>query len=223
MMLGALFFMIPARWAAAADAASPAGVASLPAGVESSSHPGQDSRSSAAPARPGTVDPIGPSPGTGPEPRLVINPLTIEGAAFYDAVGRPDLADEYRARHGWAVASRVVGGLSLGLGAAAWLVAKTFESTTRVATCGVLMANMACAQAQDNTLWGPDLMMAGGLALLIAPALWSNDPVSQEQKVQLARDAVARAQPARGPVSWNVAAAPLAGGRGGEFSVAGRF
>jgi hypothetical protein len=149
----------------------------------------------------------------------MVAPHLFEGAAFYDAVGRPDLAEEYRARHGWAIASRVVGGLSLGLGAGVWLIVKTVETTFEVAPCSVLMAS-GCGQQQGTTLWVPDLMMAGGLALLAVPALWSNDPVSSEQKARLARDAFgAHAR----PVSWNVAAVPLAGGRGGAFSVAGRF
>jgi hypothetical protein len=54
---------------------------------------------------------------------LSVDPMVIKGAAFYDAVGRPDLASAYRVRHGWAVASRVMGTISLTAGAALWAAA----------------------------------------------------------------------------------------------------
>jgi hypothetical protein len=139
-----------------------------------------------------------------PQPRLMIDPLTIQGAAFYDVVGRPDLASEYRWRHGWAIASRVVGGISLGLGALAWAGAHAFADP--------LCEGPSCPG--NKTLWVPDIMMAGGAALLVLPFLWSNDPVSIEEKARLAHNAL-------WGVSWNVAAAPVA--EGATLVVGGHF
>jgi hypothetical protein len=73
-----------------------------------------------------------------------------------------------------------------------------------------------------GTRWVPDLMMVGGLALLILPGFWSNDPVSLDEKADLARDAVARAEERR-RFTWNVTAAPAPSGQGGALALSGRF
>jgi hypothetical protein len=181
LMLGAFFLMIPSRWAAAGESAPVA----VPApGVEAST--------------PGVQRLPAPRP-------TAADLLTIRGATFYDVVGRPDLASEYRSRHGWAIASRVVGGISLGIGALAWAGAQAFADP--------LCDSPSCRPK----LLVPDLMMAGGAALLILPFLWSNDPVSDEEKARLAHEAENR---------WaglSMAAAPAADGRGGTFVVGGRF
>ena len=152
-----------------------------------------------------------------PSLRLAVNPFLLEGAAFYDAVGRPDLAHRYRTRQGWKTGSRVIGGISLGLGALAWVVARSVEFTFGSSACGVgaALGDMSPCTPAYKTLWVPDLMMAGGLALLIVPSLWSNDPVSLEEKLRLANEAGTRG------VSWNVSAAPAPGG--GTIVLGGRF
>jgi hypothetical protein len=83
-----------------------------------------------------------------------------------------------------------------------------------------VIAGSGCARRGTGTLWVPDLMMAGGLALLVVPAFWSNDPVSPAEKEDLAREAMGRASPSRG-VSWNLTAAPAPGG--GSVALSGRF
>jgi hypothetical protein len=110
--------------------------------------------------------------------------------------------------------SRVVGGISLGFGMIAWTAAQTVSAVAG-GLCGGVNGGMGC-HTSTPTLWGPDIMMAGGLALLIAPAFWSNDPVSSTEKAALARDAGLR-------VGWNVAAAPSPDGQGGTVLVSGRF
>ena len=200
LVLGVAFLMISVRWAAAAEGA-PAAVP--PAAVEGST---------------AGVQPL-PGPRSAP-PRLTIDPRMIEGALFYDVVGRPDLAAEYRTRHGWAVASRVVGGISLGLGAFTWLSAQLIDVAFKAPFCG-LQTDPACRQG-PGTLWVPDLMMAGGLALLILPGFWSNDPVSLDEKADLARKAEARAEATR-RFPWHVTAAPTPSGQGGALAFSGRF
>ncbi|HVU52857.1 MAG TPA: hypothetical protein VHL80_19380 [Polyangia bacterium] len=150
-----------------------------------------------------------------PLPRLALDPLMIEGAAFYDVVGRPDLAAAYRARHAWAVASRVAGGISLGLGVLVWTTAQAVNVTFQAPFCAT-SSDPSCIKG-TGTLWVPDVMMVGGLALLVLPALWSNDPVSFEEKERLASEAMSRG------VSWNVSAAPAPGGQGGTIVLGGRF
>jgi hypothetical protein len=221
-VFGAVCLMISGRWAEAAEA-GPAPV--TPSVVEGSTPPverlaapvsplpGAQATDDEAPAREPMARPMAVAPGARPL-RLAVDPRLIEGASFYDAVGRPDLADEYRTRHAFAVASRVVGGISLGLGAIAWAVVKTFYVDVNTTQC-LVTVGMSCPQ-QTPTLWVPDIMMAGGLALLVLPALWSNDPVSPAEKDQLAREAGGR-------LSWNVSAAPAADGRGGTFVVGGTF
>jgi hypothetical protein len=221
-VFGAVFLMISGRWAEAAEAGpvpattpvvegSTSSVERLPAPV--AALPGAQVTDDETPAREPTARPMAVGPGARPL-RLAVDPRLIEGASFYDAVGRPDLADEYRTRHAFAVASRVVGGISLGLGAIVWAVAKTFYVDVNTTQC-LVTVGMSCPQ-QTPTLWVPDVMMAGGLALLVVPALWTNDPVSAAEKDRLAREAGGR-------LSWNVSAAPAAAGRGGTFVVGGTF
>jgi hypothetical protein len=181
LLLGAVFLMISSRWAVAAETAPTA----VPASAVEGSTPG-----------------VQRSPGPS-ETDL----LAIKGATFYEVVGRPDLAAVYRSRHRWAVASRVVGGVALGLGALVHAAAQAFSDP--------LCDQSSCNQ--NRTLWVPDIMMVGGAALLVLPVLWSNDPVNDEQKEQLARDAAAR---------WgglSMAAAPAGDGRGGTFVIGGTF
>jgi hypothetical protein len=256
MVLGVVFLMIPGRWAAAAEGAA---VQASPPRDASSAAPHLGAPTTGSPLAPvkAAVDDerpvsnprpprrmmVDPEASEGREsrergedgspwpPRLMVDPLTIEGASFYDAVGRPDLAASYRARHGWAVASRVVGGVSLGLGALAWVAIQTVYVAAAAYTLPFCILTVdSAATTQDcgkssgpGTLWVPDIMMAAGLTLLVVPALWSNDPVSNAEKEDLARDAGARERRAPRSLSWNVSAAPLPGGQGGALSFAGRF
>jgi hypothetical protein len=218
LVLGVVFLMIPARWAAAAEGAA---VAAAAVPVEGSTPAVDDERpaSNPGPPRRMAVDPDAPQVRP---PRLMVDPLTIEGASFYDAVGRPDLADSYRARHGWAVASRVVGGLSLGLGMLTWVAVQALVAGVELPVCVAAPDSMACHQG-PGTLWVPDIMMAAGLTLLVVPAAWSNDPVSEDEKADLAREAASGVASAPRRVSWNVSAAPLPGGQGGAVALSGRF
>jgi hypothetical protein len=209
LVLGSFVAVLPARWAAAEEPVVPVPCVATPAT--------DDEQPAGAPRRlrRTTAEPDGD---LWPPPPPPFDPLTIEGASFYEVVGRPDLAAAYRARQGWAVASRVLGGLSLGIGAVAWVAVRVAEATLSVPFCA--LGDMAACQPARDTLWVPDIMMAGGLALLILPAFWSNDPVSDAEKAELVRTALARARPAR---AVSLSFAPVLGGEGGTLSLSGRF
>jgi hypothetical protein len=159
--------------------------------------------------------PVGGAPprAPAPPPPPAVNPFVLDGGSFYDLVGRPDLAARYRTRHAWKSGLRIIGGVSLTLGALTWTMARMLEATFSSSVCG--LAQQSACDPGYKTLWVPDLMMAGGLALMVVPGFWSDDPVSKEEKARLARDATARG------VSWNVSAAPAPGG--GTIVVGGRF
>jgi hypothetical protein len=221
--LGAVVAMLPARWAAARAPECESPPAAAPANAAPPAQAADDETPARRPRKQWRTSVDSGAP-TSAAPRLLVDPLTIDGAAFYEAVGRPDLASSYRMRHGLSVASWIVGGVSLGVGAFAWVLIRTVEAagTGIFCTVGIVTetGNPSACQKPDETLWVPDLMMAGGLALIVAPAFWSNDPVSPEEKEELARDIVARARPERG-VMWSFAPAP--GGQGGTLSLSGRF
>jgi hypothetical protein len=221
VVLGAFLAMLPARWAAARAPECESPPAAGPASAAPKPHAPAQAADDETPARwprrerRTSVDPNAPP---GAPPLLLVDPRMLEGASFYETVGRPDLAAGYRTRHGLKIASRVVGGVSLGLGALTWVAVRALEAGFSAPFC-VAGAQDACGPPKD-TLWVPDIMMAGGLALLVAPLLWSNDPVSLEEKVALARGAFAGTRPSAA-VMWSFAPAP--GGQGGTLLLSGRF
>jgi hypothetical protein len=220
LALGLLFLLIPGRWAAAATLPpSPDGPAAR-AGVEPSTPDGGnlpfDSRAPHGTTLAPRATPSPPAPVVEAPLTLAFDPRLVEGASFYEVVGRPDLAAEYRSRHAWAVGLRTVGGLSLGLGVLAWVAIQAATAAFTVPFCAV--GEKSACDADTGTLWVPDLMMAGGLALLIAPAFWSNDPVGPSERDALAREAAERYRHPRASVSFS----PTIGG-GGQISLSARF
>jgi hypothetical protein len=194
LVLGVVFLMIPARWASAAEA--------LPAA-----------------AAPATVEASTPRDEPWSPALQAMNLMRIDGAAFYDAVGRPDLASRYGTRHALQITGRVVGGLSLGLGVLSWVAVKALLAGFKLPYCAINDPDPACHR--DETLWVPDLMMAGGAALIVA-TLGRTDPVSDDEKAELAYDA-ARRPPSPLPLGLNVSITPQAGSDGATLMLAGRF
>jgi hypothetical protein len=193
-VLGAVFLMIPARWASAAEALPTAPAA---ASVEVSTPRDK---------------PWSPN-------REAVNLMRIDGAAFYDAVGRPDLASRYGTRHALQITGRVVGGLSLGLGVLSWVAVKALLEGFELPGCALSNNDPSCHH--DETLWVPDLMMAGGAVLILA-TLGRTDPVSDGEKADLAYEA-ARKPPSPLPLGLSVSIAPHAESDGATLTLAGRF
>jgi hypothetical protein len=204
----AFVVMLPARWAAAAETVETT-VSPLP-DVGQAVDSEVPRRAPGPPARM-AVDPEESQPAA---PRLEIDPMMVKGASFYDVVGRPDLAAQYRTRHGFAVGSRVVGGITLGLGVTAWVAVELVDAFSK-SFCIFDRTASGCSQSPPTLI--PDIMMATGAVLLLAPAFWSNDPVSEREKKRLARDAESR------QFDVSLAAAPSPDGRGGTVVLGGRF
>src|SRR5204862_6813830 len=74
----------------------------------------------------------------------------------------------------------------------------------------------------DSFLAPGELLLAAGTGLLVVPAFWSNDPVSDGEKAALARQAVARQAHAPGPITLNLGAAPARAADGAKLIVTGR-
>jgi hypothetical protein len=188
LVLGAVFLMIPGRWAAAAEGAPAAPPAVPPQAVEGSTPPVQ---SLPAPddfyARAG-------------------------GPAFYTLVGRPDLRQSYEVRRGGKAALRVVGGLSLIVGALWWYVEIVGDDSLLV-DCTRYHSEAECSRVHA----GPDLMMLGGLAALILPAFIEDDPLSLPERAELLR------KPTAPPRLASLALAPRVDRDGALLALAGRF
>jgi hypothetical protein len=70
---------------------------------------------------------------------------------------------------------------------------------------------------------GGDIMMISGAALTILPVFWSDDPLTDAQRNDVAREANRRYRKSFRPVSLNVGVVPVAGGQGATFALSGRF
>jgi hypothetical protein len=196
LVLGAVFLMIPARWASAAEAAAEAPAVPVAATVEDST----------------------PRDGSWSPARQAENLMKIDGAAFYELVGRPDLASSYSTRHTLQITGRVVGGISLGVGLLSWVVINAVILSFQTPYC---FNNPNASCSSDVTLWGPDLMMAGGAVLILA-TLGRTDPVSDDEKAHLAH-AAAKRRPTPLPLGLNVSVTPHAESDGATVMLAGRF
>jgi hypothetical protein len=139
-----------------------------------------------------------------------LGPPSVTGAAFYESVGRPDLATSYRTRFGLKLASRIAGAVAIVSGGL-WLVYQRVDEGL-ANDCGGSNSPPVC----DRTHWGPDLVMLGGLAALIVPAFFDTEPVSAAERARLARGASR-------DLSWSFSAAPAPSGQGGTLLLGGRF
>jgi hypothetical protein len=163
----------------------------------------------------------------------------IDGASFYHLVGRPDLEAQYKHNGTVIGATRAVGYVSLGIGVTALALAAFAEGFTQGACVVPNAANSlsdrpsSCGSDSSGLLLVPlALGVAGGLLLATAAAM-PRDPLSLEEKRDLARaynagqagDGAASTigpRPPR-PVQLVVSGAPLARGDGGVLLVNGRF
>lgn len=141
---------------------------------------------------------------------------SLDGPAFYRALGRPDLARRYEARRAGKVALRVGGGLLLIGG----VVVGMFDAFA-VGLGNVF--NPSCVPGTGNGCQNasavPWLVALAGVGMLIAPACYSTDPLTPSEKRALIDSVVAA--PPRPSLSLTVAPAPVPGG--GALFVAGRF
>lgn len=207
LVLGAILFVIPGRWANAAE---------LGAGAEGAVLGEASPGSAVAPppplaghSSPYVVPPLAgySSPGA---PYLVLG-----GANFYRAVGRHDLAQAYRARQTMKTLVRVAGGVTLTAGLL-WAAGRGFASSWCVT------AGCHTEPREPVSYTGPQVTMGVGVAMVLLPAVVSTDPVSFSERQELARAAFRRENPLL-PLSLNVAAAPAANGAGGNVVLSGRF
>jgi hypothetical protein len=196
-LLGTLFVVLSTR---AASAAPPSSGAAAP--------PVKPLELSAPPR-----DPLTSLPGLG-----AVDPLTLEGPAFYDAVGRPDLGEAYHRRHVVKTTARIVGGVALGLGAFAYVVAERSQTGNRFSSCGG--EDSGCSAPSPNV--GSYLLMAAGLTMLVVPSFVADDPVSPTERLALARAANSPRSALR-PAAFGVALVPTFGAAGGTLMLSGRY
>jgi hypothetical protein len=199
LALFAVLLMIPGRWAVA-EPGKPAPAQTL-SDVENSTPEGGSRANADIPESSFERSPL-----------LRFDRRSMEPTAFYEAVGRPDLADKVRLRRYGAFASRAVGGALLAVGALDLAL-------------GLVISGLApCASAggchPQTPPWPLYVVMGAGLALLVAPAIWTNDPVSDAENERLSSEAERRARRSPG---WSLSAGPTPTGQGGALSFATRF
>ena len=185
LALGMGLLLIPGRWASGADAHAPAG-------VESTS-------SDEAPAPVATPPIESPNELEWRRRRIADALLQIEGAGFYEAVGRPDLAERYETRRPLKTAGRVTGGAVL---AAGFLVLVVIA----VGITGTCDSPCAPGSTPTPSFVVPDFMMLGGLMLLLLPTVFETDPVNEHEKLGLAEaEAAVRARSPGHPANLSIA------------------
>ena len=212
LAVGLLSLMIPARWAAADDAPAPTTVEAQHAGVQSRAQSGENRAERASGPGPSAA---GAALTQAPLPELAFSLLAIQGAAFYTSVGRPDLAEAYSNRHALKWTSRIIGIVSLSIGVLAWSSYAVLSGP--LGGCQSRPEDPAC----NKTLWVPDIMTAGGLALIMGPSFFDTHPVSMQEKVGLADAAVFRwRQP---PRAQPLSLVPRVERDGGSLMLSGRF
>jgi hypothetical protein len=199
LALGAVLLMIPGRWAAAAE---PAPVQDSTAPVHPLPGPGDEIYRPEAP--PEEEDEEGPDEALA---RLLYLPPDL----FYREVGRPDLADSVHERHAFKFGARALGGLGLGVGVLWWLFANMAD--TLLIDCSQPSPDPVC----NKTHWGPDLLMAGSLAVLVTGFIVDEDPLNWGQRYDLAIKSVGTARLS------NLSLAPRVDRDGGGLMLAGRF
>lgn len=107
----------------------------------------------------------------------------LEGAHFYEVVGREDLARQYRSR----ATTRT--GLLLG-GGVATAAGTVMALATMLPTCAIWDARaQTCLQTRVPNLVVPGLVMAGaGFVALMVGAFFQPDPVSPKARYELAEE-----------------------------------
>lgn len=127
----------------------------------------------------------------------------LDGARFYDVVGRADLASAYRGR----VGARV--GLMAG-GGALMLAGALMAVLTYNPDCAVFNgATRYCLQYRTPSLVVPGLIGAGlGLAAFITGAALPSDPVGPQERFELAQEFNRTVDEKKAPVSSRTTGAP---------------
>ena len=180
--------LIPGPWASGADAHTPAGVEFI----------SPDEAPASVPAPP--VE--NPNELEWRRRRIADALLQIEGAGFYEAVGRPDLADRYETRRSLKTA------VPRDRGAPCWGRGSWYSSSSRQESLvPVTRAVRAGLHSPAPSFVVPDSMMLGGLVLLLLPSVFDTDPVNEREKLGLAEAeaaARARARPPRRPANLSI-------------------
>lgn len=138
--------------------------------------------------------------------------LQIQGAAFYDTVGRADLARSYEARRRGKLVMSAIGGIGIGAGLVGALLVAIGNNFH--------VDGPSCEEAHNCTSYAvPAVLIAGGLLLSVVPYAVPDDPVSERDRRELAEAAAARIASAP---RLGVSLAPCGDG-GGSLTVNGRF
>jgi hypothetical protein len=138
--------------------------------------------------------------------------LAIQGSAFYDTVGRADLARSYEARRRGKLVVSAIGGIGIGAG--------IFGALLVALGNNFHVDGPTCEEAHNCTSYAvPAALVAGGLLLSVVPAAIPDEPVTELERRELAEAAAARiaSAPALG-----LSLAPRVDG-GGSLMVNGRF
>jgi len=127
----------------------------------------------------------------------------LDGARFYEVVGRADLAKAYRGRVGAKVGLMVGGGL---LSVAGGLTALLTASSP----CAIYNASTyTCLQYRTENLVTPGLIGMGiGLAALLTGALIPADPLEPQKRFELAEEFNRKVDAQKGTVSSRQVEAP---------------
>jgi hypothetical protein len=140
----------------------------------------------------------------------------VGGRNFYERVGRHDLAESYEWRSGLKAMGALLGGLAF-MGGGAVLAVDGFVYA---------LTSDPCTNCESDGEWLVDwrpplfVTVAGGV-VMIASLNLPKEPLSRNERVELARTFRAR-QESR-PVSLNVTVAPSERGAGGTLVLLGRF
>jgi hypothetical protein len=116
-------------------------------------------------------------------PRVLLDPFELHGAAFYRAVGRPDLARRFEDRRALKTFGWVVGGVGLNVAA----LLSIFAALPSGCDGGASAPSSCGSPGRFDVTAG--VVGLASLALVVIPFFFSNDPVSAEERLDLARAA----------------------------------
>jgi hypothetical protein len=205
LVLGAIFLVIPARWAAAAEVAQPY---EPPPPVEPSTPPVEH----LPPPGSEIIRPQEPPPVSQELPPVPAPDFRkLRGPAFYESVGRHDLARRYRDTRALKTTVRVLGAVAATAGALWWFADKLND--TLFEDCSSSSAPAVC----NKTYWAPDVLMAASVAVIILPSFFDTDPVDADERARLYETAHAR------PRTTSFSLAPRLDHDGASLALTGRF
>jgi hypothetical protein len=118
----------------------------------------------------------------------------VDGARFYDAIDRPDLARQFRKKHGVRVGLAVSGAVALGaaIGTMTWaLLSMTADGYNAPGAQGQLTYQYppSSSSASPGLTWGlTGGLFAGGMGLMLAAVCMQSNPVGADEARQMAID-----------------------------------